>query len=324
MRGAREPAGMAAARDLAVFYRSLVQLLGAGVIGSEALRGCAAILPEANRAAARVERGEPLSAALAGFPDVFNREHLYLISLGEQCGCLEVVLSELADYAEQTEQARLSVRNGLALPAMMLLIAAFVLPLPTLIIGGSLTGYLGSALGFIALLWLIVSSIVLFFRNAPTSLLESVVRRIPVARTVWSELDLWRISSCLRLFMHTSVGMPEAIRFASDICRSPKRAGALRAAADAVERQGVPASPILRASGVFPTEMMTFWANGESSGQLDHAFDQIAIRSAERFRNSLKELSRALPWIGYGLASIYLVVQILRAASVYTGYLNQL
>jgi general secretion pathway protein F len=314
---------VAAARDLAVFYRSLVQLLGTGVIGSEALRGCAAILPEAATAADRLERGEPLSSALAGFPDIFSREHLYLISLGEQCGCLEVVLSELADYTEQAEKARLSVRNGLAMPAMMLLIAAFVLPLPTLILGGSLVGYLGSAFGFIFLLLAIVYLAKLFYHSAPTSVSDSLIRRIPVARTVLSELDLWRVSSCIRMFLRTSVGMPESMRFAADICRGPDRAKALRAAADAVEKRGVPASPILRASGVFPVEMMTFWENGENSGQLDRAFDQIAARSAERFTGSLKTLSTVLPWIGYGLACAYLIVQIMRAASAYTGYLNQ-
>jgi type II secretory pathway component PulF len=59
---------MAADRDLAVFYRTLAEMLRAGVITSVSLDACAHVLPEAGPAGRIVERGRPLSAALARDP----------------------------------------------------------------------------------------------------------------------------------------------------------------------------------------------------------------------------------------------------------------
>ncbi len=310
-------------RDLAVFYRTLGQLLGAGVIGSEALRGCAGCLPEAGEAADRVAGGETLSSALARFPRVFPREHLHLIRLGEASGFLDVVLEKLADYAEEAKHAARTLRGGLALPATMLGIAAFVLPIPALVLGGTVLGYLASVLGFLAVPVLGIVAVVFLVRRAPLTALDAIARRIPVVREAWRELDLWRITSCLRMFTRTAAGLPEALRFAAGICRGPERARALRAAADAVEQRGEAASRSLRASGVFPREMMTLWANGENSGQLDQAFARLAERFAGSFKERLQALARLLPWIAYGLTSLHLAVQIMRLAASYTGYLNQ-
>lgn len=312
-----------AARDLTFFYRTLAQMLGAGVIASEALRGCAAALPEAGEAAEHVAAGEPISSALARFPKVIPAEHLHLMAIGERSGFLDVVLKELADYTEQVQQSRLRLRSGLMLPAMMLHIAAFVLPLPTLILGGNLVGYLASAFGFLAVLWLTVVAVVAFVRHAPLTTLDAVARRLPVVRGAWRELDLWRITAALRLFTCTSTSLPESLRFVSGLCRVPEHARALRAAADAGEQRGEPASPTLKASGVFPTEMLVFWTNGETTGRLDEAFARLAERHAESFQRKLEELSRWLPRFGYWLTCLYFVVQIFRAAGAYTAYLNQ-
>ncbi|OHE87911.1 MAG: hypothetical protein A3G75_10985 [Verrucomicrobia bacterium RIFCSPLOWO2_12_FULL_64_8] len=313
---------MAAPRDLAVFYRTLAQLLGSGVIASEALRGCAGAVPEAAEAANRVAGGEPLSAALARHREIFPDEHVRLLEIGERSGFLDTVLAELGDYSEQTARARRTLISGLTFPVFIVHVAAFLTPLPLLILGDSIGGYLLAVFGFLAAFWAAVAVLIWLPRVASPAALNAVLTRIPVVRDAWRDLDYWRVASCLRMYTRTSAGLPLALRFTASVCRGPGIATALRGAADAVEQRSEPASPTLRATGEFPVEMMLFWANGEQSGRLDVEFARMAARYAESFHQRMDAVARWLPRLAYGLVCIHLVIQIFRLAGGYREYLN--
>ena len=84
---------MAADRDLAVFYRSLAEMLRAGVIASEALGTCVHVLPEAEAAARIVAQGRPLSVAFARFPRVFPADQVRLLQIAEHTGSVDATLT---------------------------------------------------------------------------------------------------------------------------------------------------------------------------------------------------------------------------------------
>src|SRR5262249_21600297 len=126
---------MSSQRDLAVFYRSLAEMLRAGVIVSGALDSCAHILPEAGAAAPVVEQGRPMSEAFAQFPRTFPTDHVKLIQIAERSGSLDATVNDLADYAAELIAARRTVVSGLTLPAMIVHVAAFITPVPALVLG---------------------------------------------------------------------------------------------------------------------------------------------------------------------------------------------
>lgn len=301
---------MPAARDLACFYRSLAELLSVGVVASEALRTATAFLPAAEPAVARVAAGEPISAALARLPKIIPAEHLHFLRLGERAGGLDQALVDLAEVAEQWDAAQRRMRSGLLLPGLMIHLVAVVSPLPRLIIRGDLGGYLFAALGLIALFWGVVIGVGLIARHAPPGVLDRLARRIGLVRPAWEEFELWRVASALRLCARTSLGWPEALTFVAGLCRSPQRAHALRAAAQAAEQRGIPPSQVMRASGAWPAEFVVFWANGERTGSLDVTFARLAQRHAGNFQHELEQLSKRLPWIAYGIGCVVVVVQI--------------
>jgi type II secretory pathway component PulF len=88
------------------FCRSLAALYGAGVPVPRAMRtsadACdnAAISGAVYRQTPRVERGEPLSAALAA-TGLFSPVVLGMVTTGEQSGDMEGMLQKVADYQEQ-------------------------------------------------------------------------------------------------------------------------------------------------------------------------------------------------------------------------------
>src|SRR5205814_2754445 len=126
---------MSADRDLAVFYRTLAEMLRAGVLTSGSLHACAHILPEAGPAAHFVEQGRPLSAALARFPRVFPADHVRLLHIAEQSGSVDSTFGDLADTAAEMIAARRTVLSGLVLPAFVIHLAIVIAPLPALVLG---------------------------------------------------------------------------------------------------------------------------------------------------------------------------------------------
>lgn len=313
---------MATQGDLVVFYRTLAEMLRAGMLASAALDSCSPVLPEAAAAARIVEQGRPLSEAFAQFPDVFPAEQVRLLQVAERSGSVDATLADLADYAGEMIRARRTIVSGLMLPAVVIHVAAMILPLPRLILGSDVKGYLISSLGPLAVIWAVVGAVGFFARRASPDTLDAVLGKIPVAGEAWRELQRWRMASALRMLMRTSLEMPTALRFAADACHSAPLCTALRAAATAAERNGEPASHSLRASGALPADVIALWRNGEQTGGLDATFGRLAARFAESFNARLQAIATWFPRVIYFAVAADLVVQILRLGSAYAGRLN--
>jgi general secretion pathway protein F len=313
----------------AAFYRSLSQMLAAGATVGVAMESALALLPahdrvQANAAiASTLAQGEPISRALTA-SGLFPADQVRLVALAERSGHVDSLLRELADYTDDLLGLRRIVRSGLALPAVYLVVAAFVAPLPKLFTGGTLAAYLASSLGFLALIAAGVGGAIVAFRRAPGTLLDRVLRPLPLLGPTWRELDYWHLTRTLALLSRTSVGVIDAVRLAADTCRSPRLANALRTAADDAAARGVPLGPLLRAGGELPAEMVALWQTGEQSGRLDDTFQRLAILFAGRCRHRLAELARWTPRVAYFIVVAYMVVEIFRLARGYLDSLNSI
>lgn len=314
---------MSAERDLAVFYRTLAEMLRAGVLTSGALHACVQVLPEAGPAAQIVEQGRPLSDALARFPRVFPADHVRLLQIAEQSGSVDSTLSDLADYAAEMMTARRTVMSGLALPAFVLHLAIVIAPVPGLVLGHtSFASYLWAVVGPLAVLWGSVGAVLFFARRVPSEKLDAVLQRLPIIGDAWRDLQRWRMASALRMLARTSLGVPASLRFAASVCADAKVARALRHAADIVEQSGTPAGAVLQTTGVLPADVIALWRNAEITGGLDTMFTRLAARFAESFRARTQAIAIWLPRLAYGVVAISVIQQIFKLAGPYLGHLG--
>ena len=313
---------MATGRDLAAFYRALAELLRAGILVDAAVGSGAHLLPEAHAAAGFIAAGEPMSDAFARFPRVFPADHVRLIRLAERSGSVDTMLGDLADYAAEMLRARGALLSGLALPAAIVHVGALVLPLPGLVLGGSLGGYVATVVSTLILPWALAGSVFAFVRYGSAGALDGVLSRLPYVADTWRDLEYWRTTTALRLLSRTHLGVPEMLRFSAEGCRHVPLASALRRAADAAERHGEPASVSLRTAGVLPPDVLALWQNGEQTGRLDATFDRLAARFADSFQRRVQALSQWLPRLAYFLVLFYFGVKVILLAKAQAGGLN--
>ena len=314
---------MPADRDLAVFYRTLAEMLRAGILTSGSLHACAHVLPEAGPAARFVEQGRPLSAALAHFPRVFPADHIRLLQIAEQSGSVDATLGDLADYAAEMIGARRTVMSGLALPAFVLHFAIFLAPVPGLVLGQlSFVGYAWAVIQPLALLWGGLAAVRFCAPRVPSEKLDAVLQRLPAVGPAWRDLQRWRMASALRMLARTSLDVPTSLRFAASVCADAQVARALLHTAEVTEQTGTPASAVLQTAGVLPNDVIALWRNAEITGSLDAMFTRLAARYAEDFRARAQAIAAWLPRIAYGLVALGVIQQIFKLAGPYLGHLD--
>lgn len=268
-----------------------------------------------------IGRGEAVSTALAA-TGLFPIEHMRLLAIAERSGHLDPMLLELAAFTEEMIALRRMMFSGLALPAVYLVITALIGPLPALLAGGSTASYLMSSVGFLVCIGLLIGGAIYGFNRAPGTVLDRLLRPLPLVGTTWVELDYWRLTRNLAMLSRTSLGVIESVRLCAETCRSPRLANALRQAADEAETRGAPLSPSLRASGEFPVELIALWQTGEHTGSLDDTFRRLALLFGERCQHRLRELARWAPRVAYLAVVVYMAFQILRLAGSYLHMLD--
>ncbi len=118
--------------DLIIFSRQLATLLDSGIGILPALRLLGA---QSNKAALRdalqgviqdLQQGKAFYAALAEHKAVFPELYLRTIAVGERTGNLQSVLRQLATYLEQEEKLLRKLRDAMAYPTLVLIVAVFV------------------------------------------------------------------------------------------------------------------------------------------------------------------------------------------------------
>ena len=72
----------------------------------------------------RVHAGSSFADALATYPEVFSKMYVNMVRAGEMGGVLEVVLTRLADFLENSEETKSKIVNAMIYPAILLLAGA--------------------------------------------------------------------------------------------------------------------------------------------------------------------------------------------------------
>jgi len=259
------------------------------------------------RVADGVVEGRRLADAMAAEPRSFPPLYRAMVAAGETSGSLPELLERLAKLLERQSEMRGKVLSALAYPAVLTLVAIFVvsalmiavvpkvveqfddvgqqLPLLTRIIIG--------ISGFLAANWLVLlASLPLLGLLGWRLLQEDKIRlavdnwllRLPLLGRLVRDLHAARMARTLSTMIESRLPVIEGLRLTAGTIRNR----ALRAATEEMVsaiRAGGSLSGAMARAGVFPPLLVYLAASGESAGQLDTLLARAADYLEREFDN---------------------------------------
>lgn len=242
----------------------------------------------------RVSAGEPLSEAMAQFPEAFPEVHIAVVRAGEESGLLERSLSDLADQAEATHNMSRRFASSLVYPTVIALAAlvlfnfvlVYIVPkfsmlyddlgmreFPTIT---RLVFFIATCIlpvtGLILVGLVIAISVVATQRKAASGKLwvDAWKLRLPLVGQIVEKAALARFAGMLGLLLESGIDVPRAVRLASQGTGNRTVEQLLRNAAAEVE-MGHTLSESLERSSTMPPGIIWRISAGEETGSLPDA-----------------------------------------------------
>jgi type II secretory pathway component PulF len=317
----------------AEMYHQLGATIAAGIPLIQALeivsgnRGAHGLQKPLRSLIAHLQQGSTFSEALLSLGKWLPDFDIALLSAGEKSGRLDTCFRMLSDY--YSERARLvrSVIADLAYPVLTLHIAIFVFPpnlLTSLVLNGDVFTFLTAKLKQLVPLYVFVFLVVFACQGkhgeAWRSLIERIVRSIPILGAARRNLALARLSAALEGLISAGVSIIEAWELAAAASGSPALRRTVFGWRPNVLAGQTPAE-MVRTSGAFPDLFASLYNSGEVSGQLDETLRRLYRHYQEEGSRKLQAVAQWTPrliYIGLLLGIAYYVV------SFWTNYYGNL
>jgi type II secretory pathway component PulF len=314
---------------LAFAFHNLSNMLEAGVPVQRSLKtlipGLKGRLQKAFLALADgVAKGNPLAETMVSHPKVFHPVDIMLVDVGEESGNLPDMLALLSKWHEMSARMLKRLISGLIFPVLVLTIAAFVFPLPSLVLGViDLKSYLLRVAGILVLFWAPAGIIFLIVRTTPATgparrMLDKIVLRIPILGSAVRRLAIGRF--CWAFHMLSKAGIPysESVDMALSVTGNAEIADMFDPAADSVKAGGLMSEGL---SKKLPLELVEMWKIGEETGTLDDVTKRLADNYSEQAEFQFGQFAYWFPRFIYLLICIVLILMILNlAGSIWGSY----
>ncbi len=324
-------------QDVAIVTRQLSSLIGAGLTLVESLD---AIVEQIDKIKlkriistikTKINEGSSFADALKTAPKVFPEFYVNMVAAGESSGALDVVLQRLADYIENQVKLKYRVIATLIYPAIMTLLALFVvialmtfvipkvtqlfkdvnqtLPVFTrvLIFTSTMMSnywylFILATIGFVyALRW--------YIKTAKGRVrYEGFLLRIPVFGRLIKLVIIARFARTLATLLKSGVPVVKAMDIVKTIVNNTIIGQAIEKAKISIIEGSSIAAP-LRTSGVFPPMVTRMIAVGEQSGELENMLEKIAVTYEDNVTTAISALTALLePVIILIMAGIVLFI----------------
>jgi type IV pilus assembly protein PilC len=270
-----------------------------------------------------LERGSTFGEALRQRPQAFPPLDVMVLDVADNSGHLPDGLRMLSSWYELMARIKRKVISGMVLPIVVLNMAAFVYPLPTMLIKGGMTwqGYLLQVFEILLCFYVPIVVVVTVVklssgRSAVRGLLDSVAIRIPVLG--WAIRDMALARYCHACAMMAKAGVP-AITTAQDAALLTGNAvmGArLGGGADAARAGNLISEGF---SHKLPADFVEMWKVGEETGDMERTAARMAARYEESADRKFVELATWLPRIFYFFVCAMIVMMIFKMLGVYVG-----
>lgn len=247
-----------------------------------------------------------------------------LLEAGERSGRLDACFRMLADYyADRARLARQMIAD-LAYPAFLLHFAVFILPFAQFFITGDWISYLMKTFGILIPIYAVVALLIYAAQGGHgeiwRSVVERVVRLIPILGRARRELALSRLAMALEALISAGVSIVEAWDLAATVSGSPALRRTVHGWRPDVLAGQTPAEAV-NASGKFPDLFANQYATGEISGKLDEVLRRLHVYYQEEGTRKTRAVAQWTPRIAYLIIALAIAYQIIK---FWSGYFQQI
>ena len=336
--------------DIANFTRQLATLIRAGIPLAEAL---GALFEQTENVRLKVPVGEirtavnegsALADAMGKHPKIFDDLYVSMVRAGELAGNLDVVLTRLADFLDNSQKIRGKVQAAMVYPILMIGVGTVLMAILMVAVIPEITGmfkqtgktlplktrFLIGFSDFIRnwILLLIPASIggVIGFRYWAKSpggqpLWHAFILKIPLVGKLSRKINVARFTRTLGTMLQAGVPMLRALDTAKEIVGNVVLKKAIENAKIAVT-EGESLAATLKRSGHFPPTVVHMISTGEKSGQLETMLMRIADdneaevdRELTRMTSMLEPLMLILMAVGVGFVVFSILEPIMDMSS---------
>jgi type IV pilus assembly protein PilC len=298
-------AGRVSNKLLTQFTRQLSTLVNAGLPILRSLR----ILeqqqkPGMMRVAVRlvaedVEGGSSLTEAMARHPKTFDRLYVNMVHAGEVGGVLDVVLSRLSDFMEQSMALKRKVVGAMIYPAAVITFAVLIvvglliyvvpsfqqifkdeqqkLPGITLTLLNLSDWMQRIGWMFVLLVPIAVFAILKLMRTSPGGryIVDSMKLHIPLMGSIVNKTAVARFSRTLGTLLHAGVPILDALNITRDTAGNEVFSRAMVKVHDGI-REGESFAQPLRQAKIVDPMVVNMIDVGEETGELDQMLEKVA------------------------------------------------
>lgn len=263
-----------------------------------------------------VQGGSSLSDALAKHPKVFSRVFVAALKAGESAGVLETVLNKQADGMEKTQELNGKIKGAMIYPIIIVIGMIGVIILMMVVVVPKLSqvysqfdselpfatrmliGLSNFTVKFIGLLIPAGVGLVVWFRSyirtdGGARVLEKILKRTPLIKTVINQTMLTEFTRTLALLIGAGVPVVDALNIVSEVVSSKSVGMELKAIAKKVEK-GFPMSICFTDSETFPPIVGQMVAVGEETGKLDEVLSKLSHYFEVQVEQTVKGLTTAI------------------------------
>ena len=324
-------------RDLSVFCRQFISMIGAGITIIDALD----MLSEQteNKVLAKalggvkmeIGKGETLSNAMAGFPKVFPDIMVKMIAAGEASGKLEIAFDRMGAHFEKSAKLKAILKKAAVYPIMIGLLAViviivmltFVIPRYSTMFDDldaelpALTVMVVNTSNFLIKKWYVAIAVVAaavggftVFKKSQTGkvILSTISRKAPIFGKLTVKSAASNFSRTLSTLIYSGLPMVEALAITAGTMSNLQFRQKVEEAREEVMR-GIPLSEPLLRDKLFPPMIGHMTRIGEETGQLEDMLTKMADYYDEEVEMATQTVLAAMePMIIMLLAGIVCVL----------------
>jgi len=308
----------------AAFYHDLAVMLEAGLPILRSLDTVTAglqgnmkkVFSDARKS---VSEGESISEAMAKYKNAFGKLDVMLVHAAEISGNLPECFKSLTNWYEFRNRLHRTIKAGLMLPIFILHFAAFIIPMPGMLLGNmTFGGYFFRVFKVLAFFYILFLTILVIYKLMRSNrelnkILDTFLLRLPVLGNALRQLSICRYCRAFNMLYKAGVPITESLTQATELAGNSVvsglfEGGATSAAAGNTACEGF--------SKRLPSEYLNLWQIGEETGELEKTVDKIAEIAGDNAYLLLTECAKWFPRLIYALICIWLAIQVLR------GYAN--
>ena len=324
-------------RDLSVFCRQFISMIGAGITIIDALDMLSEqtenkVLSKAlGGVKMEIGKGETLSNAMAGFPKVFPDIMVKMIAAGEASGKLEIAFDRMGAHFEKSAKLKAILKKAAVYPIMIGLLAViviivmltFVIPRYSTMFADldtelpALTVMVVNASNFLIRQWYVAIAVVaavvggfMFFKKSQTGkvVLSTISRKAPIFGKLTVKSAASNFSRTLSTLIYSGLPMVEALAITAGTMSNLQFRNKVEEAREEVMR-GIPLSEPLLRDKLFPPMIGHMTRIGEETGQLEDMLTKMADYYDEEVEMATQTVLAAMePMIIMLLAGIVCVL----------------